>query len=203
MFNPRKVFAEKLGTPDDDMFCKVIHNVFTPLECSQLIGKCENQGFELATVNAGEGVQVYDTDTRNCARVILKDEEEVMECILSRIYYHLPKEYEGMEIRGLNPWLRVLKYNVGEYFKPHYDGNHTNKDETEVSMLTLMLYLNDGFIGGETRFIPDDKENYSYIPRVGDVVVFDHDILHEGCILKEGVKYAARTDVMFAIRDDE
>jgi hypothetical protein len=35
------------------------------------------------------------------------------------------------------------------------------------------------------------------VPKSGSVLVFDHELLHEGALLKEGLKYAIRTDVMY------
>ena len=35
------------------------------------------------------------------------------------------------------------------------------------------------------------------MPAAGLALVFDHTLLHEGALLKKGVKYAMRTDVMF------
>jgi hypothetical protein len=37
-------------------------------------------------------------------------------------------------------------------------------------------------------------------PEAGDVLVFDHQLLHEGAEVTRGVKYACRTDVMYATR---
>ena len=34
-------------------------------------------------------------------------------------------------------------------------------------------------------------------PETGSALIFDHAMTHEGALLKEGVKYAVRTDVMF------
>ena len=34
-------------------------------------------------------------------------------------------------------------------------------------------------------------------PKIGRVLVFQHDILHEGSVLVRGTKYTMRTDVMY------
>ena len=39
----------------------------------------------------------------------------------------------------------------------------------------------------------------SVVPEVGDVLIFDHSLLHEGAAVTRGVKYAVRTDVMYTI----
>lgn len=66
-------------------------------------------------------------------------------------------------------------------------------------MVTLQLYLNEGMEGGTTRFLnARDESDYSdVVPKPGRVLIFQHNILHEGALLVKGRKYAMRTDVMF------
>ena len=77
-----------------------------------------------------------------------------------------------------------------------------------------MIYLNEGFEGGETRFFEEkDKKSrrgegrarkfnnrvrFSVRPTTGSVVVFDHLLLHEGSEVTSGVKYAVRSDLVYA-----
>lgn len=104
---------------------------------------------------------------------------------------------------GVNDHIRFLRYVPGEYFKPHTDGNRT-QSATEAkpaceSFLTMVLYLNEGFEGGSTRFhaMRGGEGVLDVAPRVGDLLVFDHQLYHEGAELVSGVKYILRTDVMF------
>ena len=64
-----------------------------------------------------------------------------------------------------------------------------NGDE---SLMTLMIYLNGGARGGETRF-----ENATITPEAGLALIFDHYLLHEGALVVEGQKYVLRSDVMY------
>lgn len=66
--------------------------------------------------------------------------------------------------------------------------------EGEQSLVTCMLYLSEGFKGGETRFL----DKVDVVPKTGSVLLFDHPILHEGCEVQKGRKYCIRTDVMYA-----
>ncbi len=68
------------------------------------------------------------------------------------------------------------------------------RDPRERSLLTLMVYLNDGFAGGGTAFHDFDVE---VVPRTGMALLFQHPVLHEGCVVKSGAKYALRSDVMY------
>jgi hypothetical protein len=38
---------------------------------------------------------------------------------------------------------------------------------------------------------------FRLVPKTGTAVVFEHNILHEGSPLEGGVKYIARTDIVF------
>ena len=40
-------------------------------------------------------------------------------------------------------------------------------------------------------------ENVGVIPKIGRVLVFQHDIEHEGSLLVQGTKYTMRTDIMY------
>ena len=50
---------------------------------------------------------------------------------------------------GLNERLRFLRYDPGQYFLQHPDG-HFSRGRRERSFITLLLYLNEGYVGGHT-----------------------------------------------------
>ncbi len=60
-----------------------------------------------------------------------------------------------------------------------------------------MIYLNDDFKGGETRF-----DKIVVQPRKGSALFFYHDLEHEGSEVLEGVKQVLRTDVLFEVKND-
>jgi hypothetical protein len=57
-----------------------------------------------------------------------------------------------------------------------------------------MVYLNEGFGGGTTRFHDFDID---VRPRTGHALLFQHRLLHEGCEVASGTKYVLRSDVMY------
>jgi predicted 2-oxoglutarate/Fe(II)-dependent dioxygenase YbiX len=98
---------------------------------------------------------------------------------------------------GLNERLRFLRYSPGDYFILHFDGCFRRQDE-ERSFITLQLYLNEGFDGGDTTFIDIDTDaTIGVKPKTGNVFIFQHDIYHSGAEVTQGHKYAVRTEVMF------
>lgn len=178
-------------------YVEIIDNVLTKEECDSLINKIEEKGFEDALINDG-GHQRYVPYVRNSKRCII-DDKEIANMIYSRIKNKLPIVFNNKKLIGINERLRFLKYNEGEYFKGHFDGNYITPDNLQISQITLQLYLNENFEGGETTFINpyNDEDLGKYIPKTGSVLLFQHDMYHEGSTLLKGIKYAMRTDIMF------
>ncbi len=113
-------------------------------------------------------------------------------------------------ITGLNPRMRVLKYDAcdKDEFQGHFDATTEIHALGQTSYLTVLLYLNNGggqdFNGGETEFLSKDDNqedpnalSIKITPRAGSVVLFEHDLFHRGRPLLWGTKYVLRTDVMF------
>ncbi|KAF7597276.1 hypothetical protein BBP40_008118 [Aspergillus hancockii] len=149
------------------LFAAVIDNVLTQEECNELIRLAESTTFtpdskipvwERAMINIGNGQQALATDVRNCGRIIY-DAPELADKLLNRL---LPffQEFKLDELENrplvtglagrnktyrltrLNERLRFLKYEGGEYFKPHWDAKYSTPDRKEKSFYTLHLYLN-------------------------------------------------------------
>lgn len=110
---------------------------------------------------------------------------------------------------NLNESLRFCRYEKGGFFLPHWGGGY-HRNELERSMYTFMVYLNDNFEGGATRFYRDDQRHYvkgdpnkvvyTYQPRAGDAVLFHSQIVHDGALVTAGFKYILRTEVMYTAR---
>ena len=58
-----------------------------------------------------------------------------------------------------------------------------------------MVYLNEGFEGGETLFFVEPEVVIR--PQTGAALIFQHPIIHEGSEVTAGVKYVVRTDLMY------
>ena len=86
------------------------------------------------------------------------------------------------------------EYQPGHRFAPHSDGAFIRGDG-ERSWYTYMVYLNDGFAGGETLFFVEPEVIIR--PRAGAALIFQHPIIHEGSEVTSGVKYVVRTDLMY------
>ncbi len=168
-----------------------VDGVFSPSECTEAIARMEALEPEIATINA-RGGPVLDRGIRNNDRVIF-DDIDLAARLFDRIRPHIPARLMGKEPVGVNERFRGYRYREGQRFAPHYDGSFL-RSPRERSLLTFMIYLNEGFEGGETDFL-ELRQKIS--PRTGQALLFQHFLLHEGCILKRGTKYALRSDIMY------
>lgn len=168
-----------------------VAGVLDAAECARMIDRIEALGPEPAPITSGAGT-VMRPDVRNNRRVMFDDVALAGE-LFARVAGALPPALCGMRPVGANERFRCYRYDPGERFKPHYDGAFA-RDAHERSLLTLMVYLNEGFAGGATAFLDYGLE---VVPRTGMALIFQHFLLHEGCAVQSGVKYALRSDVMY------
>jgi hypothetical protein len=186
-------------------FAIILDNVFTKEECDSLIKLSEEtpDNYEIAKISYDDE-QVIDTNYRNNQRW-LKFDKNLADTFFNKIKSYIPIEFDGNPVSCLNERLSFLKYSTGEYFRAHEDGCYIRPDNSAMSYITVQIYLNDvkEEDGGATTFMKDTYnriyQDYSVIPKVGRVLLFEHDIEHEGSILKNGLKYCIRTDVMYSI----
>ena len=178
-----------------------LSRVFSLEECQEWIQLAEDKGYTVALLNVGGGREIAATKYRDSSRCII-DSPEMAEKLFLRLQPFLPRTWRDgtFALVGLNERLRFLRYDPGQKFAPHLDGQYRRTDGSgEESFLTVQLYLNEEFRGGETTFVPsgDSKKGVAFPIKTGKVLVFEHRILHEGSAVAEGRKYTLRTDVMY------
>lgn len=180
--------------------------VFTPEECQQFIDLSEQKGYEAATITLGRNHFELRTEVRNNDRVIY-DDVQLAEQLFLRLRDLLPAQLHGWDLIGLNERFRFYRYQSGQTFKPHWDGIYARSD-WESSQLSLLIYLSADFVGGETIFYQDtamrkpcfETRQAVVVPQQGQVLIFEHQQLHEGAPVTSGIKYVLRTDVMYKHR---
>lgn len=176
----------------------VIREFLTPEECRSFISRSEDEGYEAATITTSVGF-VMDREIRDNARLIL-DDALLADVLWTRARPFIPPTIDEWRAIGFNERFRFYRYGAGQKFAPHYDG-FFSRGESERSQLTFMVYLNDDFRGGETRFYDENRELHLTVrPAGGMALVFVHLQLHEGAPVIDGSKYVLRTDVMYALR---
>lgn len=161
-------------------------------ECRALISRIDESGPSLAPITTGRGF-VLDVSLRNNTRAIF-DDAPLAQSMFERVAPYLPQTIcGGTKLVGANERWRCYRYDEGQFFAPHYDGAFV-RGPSEMSRLTFLIYLNDGFEGGETDF---PELGAAVSPKAGLMVLFQHRLLHESKPLRRGRKYVARSDIMY------
>lgn len=170
------------------IFC--IENVFTKDECKRLIFLSEEKGFEQAKINTVFGEKNFKT-VRNNDRILF-DDYELASSLFEKLKSYFPVEIDSWHPSGFNEKFRFYRYKGQQYFKWHVDGSF-KRDYFEVSKLTILIYLNESYSGGETEF-----EEVKISPKTGMALLFPHKLRHQGTPLIDGTKYILRSDIMYA-----
>ncbi len=174
----------------------VIPSFLSPQECERFINLGEEKGFGDAPITTAAGF-VMRKDIRNNDRAMVDDPALAGE-LFERARPFLVQEFRGWDLVGFNERWRYYRYDPGQTFAPHRDGAY-ERENGERSRFTFMIYLNDGYEGGETIF-HEGREVLRVKPERGKVLVFHHPLLHEGAPVVAGRKYVLRTDIMYRKR---
>jgi predicted 2-oxoglutarate/Fe(II)-dependent dioxygenase YbiX len=172
----------------------VIPCFLSPEECDAFIARSEESGYEDAPITTSAGA-VVRKDIRNNERVMVDDPALTAELFV-RAESLLVSGWSGWTLTGFNERWRFYRYDPGQAFAPHFDGYY-ERPNGERSHFTFMVFLNDGFEGGETVFHRHFLRPLSVRPVRGLALVFYHKQLHEGAPVIRGRKYVLRTDVMY------
>ncbi|KAI8612041.1 hypothetical protein BC830DRAFT_1138583 [Chytriomyces sp. MP71] len=190
----------------------IIQNLLTLKECRQMLLAAESAGF-----TPDEPV----TDTANgrsilAHNVVWLTDPKLTQTIAERASPFLPPTMaedgdvhtaEATSFRvleGINPRWRVYRAYDAETETYTFDAS----EGKTWSRLTFLVYLNEGFEGGETAYFVPSRDTVgvmdakSVVPRAGCAMVFPHgsvkgNLLHEGSGVLKGTKYIARTDVLY------
>lgn len=172
-----------------------VPGILSPLECLAFIERIEAEHPTLAPINTARGA-ILRPEVRNNSRVMFDDLRLAAE-LYDRILPHIPQSLLRMRAVGVNERFRCYRYTPGQRFALHHDGTYA-RSRDERSLLTFLIYLNQGMAGGETAF---PEQGQCIVPKTGTALLFQHPILHEGCTVRTGVKYVLRSDVMYRSRE--
>lgn len=183
------------------MWFRHIARVLTDIECQQLIDRAHKWGFEPARVNA-YGEQKLMTQVRNNERLEFDDSQlstRLLAVLQEALGDDFPYVFADKAFQKAGDHFRMYRYVPDQYFKPHKDGSF--QDGVLESEITVLFYLNDTQ-GGETVLYPYGYNqawaHETIVPRAGDVLLFAHNIWHEGKPVTAGEKYVLRTDLFYS-----
>ena len=184
---------------------KIVDNFLTPDKCQELIDLSESMGYVEADISYPEGGRM-NKQYRDNSRVLLRD-EDLRIFLENLIKPHVPQSLNYIEQGGvvrklpfikLSGNFRFYKYEPGQKFKKHRDANQL--EEGGVSLITVLIYLNDAEEGGETAIYDYTLPDRLLVKvETGRMLMFDHSVAHTGEELKKGTKYVLRTDLIYNI----
>jgi predicted 2-oxoglutarate/Fe(II)-dependent dioxygenase YbiX len=126
-------------------------------------------------------------------RVDLGERRQEINDLVKKIFMELADKCTG---RSLD-WFEapdLMRYREGGFYVRHADSENMDMTTNTWSKvidrdLSLLIYLNEDFEGGELSLY---KFNYQVWPRAGGVVMFpsDHRYLHQAEKVTKGVRYA-------------
>ena len=173
---------------------KEIPNFLSHDECNLIIDQCQDNFIKSAIYKGA--LNTYHP-IRESYQHTLDDDNDMLDNISNRIAILTNTNVEEQEK------ITVIKYNSNGYYYNHYDAcgakndyckkmieNYNNKDR----LYTVIIYLNDDYIGGETVF---PNLNKHIKPEKGKAILFKN-IDSNGNIIKKslhrgnpvtGVKY--------------
>lgn len=179
--------------PDEYLEPKVYPNFITEEECSYIL-ELSKEHFEDSIVIAG-----YDSSIRKSKTCWLPKTDDKIRAIIQRVC-----DIHNYPIENAED-LQVVKYDPNGYYNEHHDSccDENEKCAEFITrggnrVITMVIYLNDGFSGGSTRFInlnqdikPDKNSGILFYPmnKKGDKC--HRKALHAGMPVSSGQKYIA------------
>mmetsp|Transcript_115918 Transcript_115918/g.322774 ORF Transcript_115918/g.322774 Transcript_115918/m.322774 type:complete len:460 (+) Transcript_115918:66-1445(+) len=174
----------------------LVEDLFSKQECAALIAAAEGRGF---------GATDYAKEYRGNLRLITMD-GSLAHSVWGRLQPLVPSalnhRHQQWTACGLNDCWRLSKYHPHDRFERHVDTCFLRTYD-ERSMLTVNIYLNEGFEGGSTRFYFNShgSADFNVAPKAGLCLLFrqppDHHYDHDGEEVGSGIKYLLRSDVMY------
>lgn len=182
-------------------FVRVVDGFLDHATCDALVARIDAEAAP-APVTTSRGM-IMRPDIRNNERVMFDDVTGAA-ALFAKMAPLVPGTLRGeprttqregptWHAVGLNERFRGYRYRPGQRFAPHYDGCFARSPD-EQSAITVLIYLNEGCGGGETRLLDFDV---TVVPKRGMLFVFDHYLLHEGAEVTAGEKHVLRSDVMY------
>jgi len=140
---------------------QIIRNFLSSAECEYLIRLAKPKLQRSQVVHPATGALIEDP-VRNSSAVAFPFvlENPVIHAINRRIAYSTSTTYEQGEPA------QVLAYDVGQEYKTHSDALPSSENQR---ILTVLVYLNDDYAGGETKF---DELGWGFKGSQGDALIF-------------------------------
>lgn len=168
--------------------------------CDKLIEQAENIGFDEATIKTPDG-EIVKKNYRHNDRVIFES-RDLAESLFEKIKDDSRIVNPGWKPAGLNDRFRIYRYsNPEHHFALHFDHQVSllYTKPVQHSWVTMLIYLNEEFEGGQTSFLDGDVD-----PKTGlAAFMTQKNYLHRAKAVNSGTKYVLRTDIMYIKEGEE
>lgn len=172
-------------TQKEDYNVQEIPNFLTHEECNHIIKLSEPKLFKSCVYKESNEDDAGSTDVIDTTHRVSE------QCWLdhSHILSHKVAELTNTLV-DQQEQLQVVKYNKGGFFNPHYDacqGDENFCKRMNISgprYITVLIYLNDDYEGGETVF---PKINKVVKPEKGKAIVFYNTDKNSGHVLQKSL----------------
>lgn len=210
-----------------------IHDVPGAYQLLNVLSHQEAQRFIEATEALGylkDAAVSLPREIRHNDNVTWVTDETTDQIIWQRVA-HLASQkldiFHGKKPLGINARFRFYRYQCGDYFQFHTDGDWpgsrvknneliTNAYSDRYSQMTFLILLSEDFDGGATRFLVnaddpakparrgDNIQEMDVRTPAGSVLCFPHGMhplhcVHSSETIRSGVKYIIRTDMLFEL----
>lgn len=160
-------------------------NALDTQQCKELVQFAETHGYYQSRFAGQVREEIRKSQTHHLKTI------HILNKLIKLLEPCVPKVYEDKAFVELDrEHVYIIKYDSGGFFQFHQDGT-TYRGNTK-SFLTLQIYLNEDFTGGETLFQPDIVIK----PEIGKLIIFDHKLWHSGNTVT-GTKYVLRFNALY------
>jgi prolyl 4-hydroxylase len=170
-------------TPDGAYYIREIPNFLSKDECLKIREISKNRLSKSRVYTSNNDIE--DKNVRISEQCWLKDLDDPLLSIISERVERITGTSKNSQEE-----LQVVKYGEGGFYKPHYDAcNKATDDCARLNKglgpryITLIMYLNDEFDGGETFF---PRIQTSIKPEMGKAAIF-YNVDREGEILPKSL----------------
>jgi len=208
-----KVIRPNVGTRKTLYY---VEGVLTERECDRLIELTEPHYKSLIddySISEREGDRVFTMDEGFAATLFdrLKDAIQDDDKAIRPNGFGVTGSWALLRMNNCFRYLRYVAPSIG--FRPHRDATYIENEITR-SICSILVYLNDGFEGGDTVFYKTNTkrekhqivaeemaggfvELFRYRPKKGSVLIFNHNMIHMGEHIMNGTKYVIRSDIVY------
>jgi hypothetical protein len=177
-------------------------NAIPPSVCNHIINSVKNQIPDDKKIT--EGLPWHNSD--NVAFVLLKNKEikkivDGYRFLLTQLVYEHYKTIVYPHFTDLVIWRPGTK--MGFHKDDGYEGEDQN--QFRVRKFSMITYLNDDYIGGETVIKLKDSDDYVSVPKQGSVVIFksNDECIHGVNEVTKGTRFTLATWFATDIKDCE